>query len=53
MDMQLVESKRGGQLEVDSVRKGTGLYLAKREGYDNTSSSVAKRTNLLPSQYLT
>ena len=34
------------QLKVDSVMKGTGLYLANRESDDVTSSFVATRTNL-------
>ena len=35
------------------MMKKTGLYLAKRGSYGINSSSVAKRTNLLPSYSLT
>ena len=41
-----MESMRGEKLEVESVMKGTGLYLAKRVSDDVTSSFVDTRTNL-------
>ena len=50
-----MESTRGGQLEVASEIKGTGLYLAKKRKYSNNiiSSLVDMRTTLFPSYSMT
>ena len=49
LDMQPVKSTRGGQLDVGSVMKGKGLYLANRGNDNLTSSYIDIKTHLFPS----